>query len=70
MAMVNLSPPRIEDRGLPLGLSLGRRLKVDPERRFCPLPALTEFGAAERVNLFLLDVFTIPILTPTFLNGV
>ena len=48
---VNPSTPRPESRDLPRGLSSGRRLRVDPERRFFTLPSKMRFGAAERVKV-------------------
>jgi len=48
--LVNPSTPRPEGRGLPLGLGSGRRLRVDPERRFFTPPSKMGFGAAEWVK--------------------
>jgi hypothetical protein len=61
MAMVNLSTLRPEGRGF---------LKINPERFFFTPFSTVGLGAAEGVNLFLLDVFTIPTLNPLFSNGV
>jgi acyl-CoA thioesterase len=47
---INPSTLRHKWRGLLLGLSPGRRLRVDPERRFRSTPSKAGLGAVEWVN--------------------
>jgi hypothetical protein len=58
IAMVNLLTLR------PVG---GGLFKVTPDRFFFSLPSSAGFGAAERVNIFLLVIFSTPAPKPIFI---